>query len=347
MEQLLLNYISKKSSIFLYRGSFINKPSLVISDIVEDIMASKFSRKIKNRTLFLLIEITQNIEKYSEHNINFKDWFLVSNVKEGVIIQSRNTVKTDNLPELKGRLEKISSSNREELNSLFTETLTKSLEVEKISPGLGLIEMKRRNKKAFDYSFQELDNEFSAFQITLFIGEGESEAEEEEIKRLNQLTKQFSKDTETMIYAGSFEGAAVSSIIKLFEKLKLSQNQVITSKYQHCIIEKIQNAKEHGYKIEDSVDGFFLLEKEHGKITTVCCNRTDNPQIIESRISNLNSLSDQELNDANKNALLDFNNEGGLGLIQVAKYTRPSPLLSKTFYTDNKECYFYLRSIYK
>ena len=346
MGQELLEYISNESSIFLYRGSFLNKPSLSISSIVEDNLTSKFSRKIKNRTLFLLIEITQNIEKYSEHHIDFKDMFLVSNVKNGIIIQSENTIKNSNLEVLKDRLEKISESSRDELNKLFTSTLTKSLEVNKKSPGLGLIEMKRKNRRAFRYEFKEINEEYSTFSITLFISEHEDQDGAEEINEIDKIKNVLNYNSDIIIYAGSFESAVVSSITKLIEKLELCDDRTITSKYQHTIIEKIQNAKEHGFKENDNILGYFSLKKNNDSITSVCCNRAENTDKLNEKIVSLNKKSEEELKELIKSIMLDFEQDGGLGLAQVAKYSRPSPLISKTFYNAKKETFFYLSSKY-
>ena len=165
----LINYNSEGKNILFYSGTFTFKPSIVITNLVENILEDDVSRALKNRCLFLLIEILQNIEKYSHHHSELLDDFIIVNDTNQVLISASNIIQNDDVDKLKAQLEKVDDASLEELSSIFTEKLTNSLSVQGKSPGLGLIEIKRKNKKAYIYDFKQLSNELTRYTITVSI----------------------------------------------------------------------------------------------------------------------------------------------------------------------------------
>ena len=67
-----------------------------------------------------------------------------------------------------------------------------------------------------------------------------------------------------------------------------------------------------------------------------------NPSKINKYINTLNSFNDLELKEFTKKSLLNDEIKGGLGLAQVAKYLRPSPLKTKIISIDEENKYFYI-----
>lgn len=341
LEQELINYTTKGGAIFYYKGTFYDKPSLSISEIVEQNLTSKLPKKLLHRTLFLLIEVLQNIEKYSAHHPVYNDSFCLENNNNVLFIEASNVVENTNLKKLKLHLEQVSKSNIDELNELFRATLTKSIEVKQKSPGLGLIEMKRKNKKAYQFSFDELDENFTRFNLLLTI---DIEVNQPHLMDLDgsKIKQIFSKKNEVIAFAGNFDNSSVSQFLRLVNYSKFSSNQTLNSKYHHVIIEMVQNAKKHGAKNTFGKSGFFIIENFKENISVACCNYVDKKNAINEQISDLNALSDKKLNQYSSQVMLDENIDGGLGLIQIAKYLRPSPISSKSFYDSNNEHFCYL-----
>ena len=109
----------------------------------------------------------------------------------------------------------------------------------------------------------------------------------------------------------------------------------------------VQNAKKHGQVKDGRKDGFFIIENENEIIKSVCCNHASETTILSERINDLNNCELDELTKKSKDSLLNFDENGGLGLIQMAMFSHPSPLISKTILGPNKEKFMYIETIFK
>ena len=138
----------------------------------------------------------------------------------------------------------------------------------------------------------------------------------------------------------------LNPIISLIENINLVDDKTIVSKYQHCIIEMIQNSNEHGIN-EFDIGGFFSLCHSNDSISISCCNIVSDENDLVQKVDELNGKSLEELKKLNKEQMMDFSKEGGLGFIQLAQYSHPSPLKSKTFLVDDSYNFFYIESQFK
>lgn len=345
LEKSLINFSQKGGSIFFYKGNFENRPSLKILNIVEENIIDKFHKKTKRKTLFFIIEILQNIEKYSEHLEDINDWCFIADTNNKLKIYSQNVISNSKIDRLKEKLTFISNSTAEEIKNLYFSTLTKSLEVDKKSPGLGFIELKRKNDLPFDYSFTKIDDNFSFFNLDISIqleNENPSLEQESDIIKNELISKNH-----ISLYAGDFNGAAASSFNSLVGKLNLSDNKTVSSKYQHAIIEMVQNAKRHGVAVDNRKNGFFYIEEKDNKIETVCCNQTNDTTSLIKSIDELNKCSLEELKIKSRESLLNFEVSGGLGLIQLAMFSHPSPLFSKIISTSKNINFLYIGVLFQ
>lgn len=328
---------------------------MAISHIVEDFISVKHLGKVKRKTLFFLIEITQNIEKYSEHDNDNKDWFLVYSNPGKITIESQNVIKNQFVDELRNQLENINSSSQEELKEMFTTKLSKSLSEDKKSPGLGFIELKRKNKKSFDFDFQKIDEHKSTFSLKvsiddLTIEEGADSDNVVDDKLTNEILhikKEFDSKDDIIVFSGDLSGSTVAPVVNLIEKVEFSDDLTLRSKYQHSLIELLQNSKEHSVAENEAKSGFLIVQKIDDNVIVGCCNKAVKYDSLLKEIEDLNNCTKDELKDYSKRALLNFEKEGGLGLIQVANLSHPSPLLSKTFYNANNETFLYIESKFR
>ena len=143
-------------------------------------------------------------------------------------------------------------------------------------------------------------------------------------------------------FSGDFDNPSIPTILNLSEKANLSDNKLLNSKYHHSLIELVQNAKEYTPITNGIKSGFFLIENLSDFINVSCCNAAEKKTDVDSKILSLNQKKEEELNSEYKKAYLDDDNDGGLGIIQFAKYLRPSPIKSKTFYIDENQKFVYI-----
>lgn len=314
--------------------------------MIEEQISSIQNKKIQKRVIFFIIEVVQNIEKYTADKNGTTDWFQLSKINEDILIQSQNKISNESVAKLKIHLETVTTSSKEEIDQLFFETLGKSIDVDKRSPGLGLIEMRRRNKKAFRYGFEKIDENSSYFNLELVVSENSTAIAPEIHEKLAGMRSFFHESSSTVFYAGEMERKILGPLIHLIENLKLCNDLTTTSKYQHCIIEKIQNAREHSRSVNGQKPGFFLVEQVQNQIVTACCNSCDDSARIISHVNTLNSLSEAALQAESKRAIMNLEESGGVGLIQIALYSRPSPILSKSISHRNMGDFCYISTTF-
>lgn len=347
LDKKLIDFSIKRGSLFYYKGNFKNRPSVRILNLVEETIADSFNKKNKRKTLFFIIEIIQNIEKYSEHLDSKTDSCLISYYNSTLNIESKNIIENKKIDKLKNKLNSIISTSDKEVKELYFETLSASLENGKISPGLGFIELKRKNNNPFEFNFTKVNDQYSTFQLNISIDIEDDKNEMIKSEDFSIIKDLLNEKKQIALFAGSFNGATASSFVNLINKLDLSQNKVLNSKYQHAIIEMVQNAKRHGVAVDNRKNGFFYIEEKDNKIETVCCNQTNNTTSLIKSIDELNKCSLEELKIKSRESLLNFEVSGGLGLIQLAMFSHPSPLFSKIISTSKNINFLYIGVLFQ
>ena len=344
-EENVLDKINKNLFFFYYQGSFLSRPGINILDVLEKNIESVLTKKITKRAFFFGIEMIQNIEKYSANSPDITDSISLVKDDKGIQLISENAVFNSDIDKLKAHIDKVSSSSKEELEELYFERLKKTLNDGSKSPGLGLIELNRRGDNQLKYSFEKVTEEYSNFKLHICMFEDNEDQCDEDLEvDLYELVKSEYKEKKAAIfYSGLFNNKLLLPLIDFIEGLELIKDETLVSKYQHCIIEMIQNANEHG-KNKNGVGGFFSLLQTSECICTACCNLVDKNAGLVELIDDLNSKTFEELKQLNRQKLMDFGTDGGLGFIQLAQYLHPSPLKSKNFYLDEINDFFYIES---
>lgn len=134
------------------------------------------------KLLTLMIEILENVLKYSDHFevfvMDFPDYqpeFELILNDEGFILTSRNPVRDKDKTEISSRIDKINTSDDDELKKIYRDTITNGIFTEKGGAGLGFIEMAKITTNSIVYSFKPIDKGFSYFEVTLHINHLEEE----------------------------------------------------------------------------------------------------------------------------------------------------------------------------
>ena len=126
------------------------------------------------KLLALMIEILENILKYSDHfddfTQNFPEYlpeFEISKNHSSFIIISRNPVVKYDLKRVETKIEKVNSYKDEELKQYYREIITNGMFTEKGGAGLGFIEMVKITGNPLAYSFRSLREDYSSFELKL------------------------------------------------------------------------------------------------------------------------------------------------------------------------------------
>ncbi len=124
----------------------------------------------------LLIEILENILKYSDHydgfiedNPVFEPEFHLSRNTNSYIIRAINPIKHQDISRVKRKIDLINNLNQDEMRILYRETLTNGEFTEKGGAGLGFFEMVKISGRPIQYNFRSLSDGFSNFELLLYL----------------------------------------------------------------------------------------------------------------------------------------------------------------------------------
>ncbi|MEA3452351.1 MAG: SiaB family protein kinase, partial [Bacteroidota bacterium] len=165
--------LTEQNIYLVFKGDFHQNNILALFDILRKQMAETVvSIKLKN----ILIEVLQNIEKHGENIQGITDWkpgiVTIHKVDDTYYLSASNYIKNTKTQELKEKIEKINSLDKDELNDFYRANLLDfSNEITAKKTGLGYIDIRRRCGNGLLFEFTKLDDDYSIFFIQITINE--------------------------------------------------------------------------------------------------------------------------------------------------------------------------------
>ncbi|MBE0653811.1 MAG: hypothetical protein IH594_08430 [Bacteroidales bacterium] len=129
---------------------------------------------VYKKILSVMIEVLENVYKYSEHYSN--NPFILQNCipsfkllrnPSGYCLQCSNPLLNIHIPELRDKLEIVNSKTYEELRQLYHQTITNGKFSNKGGAGLGIIEMAKISGNPLNFSFKEINEEYSLYTLEI------------------------------------------------------------------------------------------------------------------------------------------------------------------------------------
>lgn len=132
-------------------------------------------KKISHNVFTVLIEMTQNIIKYSKSESDDINLFksngliLVGKNEEGdFYVHSQNIVSLADKNKITKRIEEIKKLNEDEIKQRYKELRRSAANSHEIGAGIGFYEIAKRAKN-ITYEFEEINNDKSNFYLTINI----------------------------------------------------------------------------------------------------------------------------------------------------------------------------------
>ncbi len=320
---------SKYPFTLFYQGNYQDLPTYNLIDIVEKNVSYTFKNSSLKKFVYLVVESLQNIERYSANLPSSKDFVFIHVSNSFFHFCSQNVIPHSKVEGLKHRLDEVSSKTQDELRTIYVQTAESDEYTEKGS-GLGLIEMARKTNQSFNYSFDEMDKDYSFYRLNFAIPvDKKSEAHysnwNESNEFLESLIKGFEKNNSTLYYGGDFSTKFILSLINLLNTVKNKDATSVSKKTHHILIELTQNIKKHALSLNEFVSGQMFVEWEQENMSLSTYNLIEDSKIssLEKRIAELNKLNYEELLELSKKQLQDLSIVDGLGLIDIALLTHP------------------------
>ncbi len=165
------------TSVLQFKGRLtFEKIGILLNDLKNRKESLGISPILYKKLLTLMIEILENILKYSDHYQDFiidRPEFLPEfelNFDEvGFMIVARNPVRNEDKKVIADKIEKINTSSEEELRKVYRETITNGIFTEKGGAGLGFIEMAKTTSRDLEFSFRPASDGYSVYELILHI----------------------------------------------------------------------------------------------------------------------------------------------------------------------------------
>lgn len=168
---------SASISILKYKGKFtFERIGILLNDLKNKKETYNIDPVQYKKLLTLMIEILENVLKYSDrfevfvmdHPDYQPEFELILN-EDGFVLTSRNPVRDKDQKEISRRINRINTSDEEELKKIYRDTITNGIFTEKGGAGLGFIEMAKITTNTIVYSFIPIEKGFSYFELSLHI----------------------------------------------------------------------------------------------------------------------------------------------------------------------------------
>jgi hypothetical protein len=168
MHQMML----ENNIILVYEGEFtqeITKSVLAMAERNMDSIGEESG--IKRKVFNVMVECLQNIVKHGDEYVSDEKRantaiFMIGKHQDSYIITSGNPIKDDHIDNLRSKLDKINSLDKDGLKSLYKEIIKSGTGLtNKGGAGLGFVDMARKSGQKLEYEFESLGEGRSFFSL--------------------------------------------------------------------------------------------------------------------------------------------------------------------------------------
>ena len=332
----LFNHLQEDDSSLIYMGGFDDHFTDILIEVNE--AASQEDKKsTRKKVSYLIAECFQNIVRHADpegdyggSHITHPKMFALRN-NEGIYYMSTsNIVRQSKVEKLKNALDSLQNLSPEELKEIYLNSLNTEGHNEAGGAGLGLIEMARKSKKAPNYDFEEINDDFSNFfmQIEVVPKDSDSDGGRIPLSLSQKLYRQLVDQKILLLRKGDFSQSQVLPLFKLIEAnvTHLKAGSTFNKKSIYCLIEMLQNISKHGYEDYGKTMGIITISEfgEYHRISSGNYIPNEEVEEIKSRLDELSTMNEATLKRIYKKALFNFDHDSkkggaGIGLIEMFK----------------------------
>ncbi|MCS7004297.1 MAG: SiaB family protein kinase [Cytophagales bacterium] len=161
--------------ILVYEGEFnqdITKSVLAMAERNMDAYGE--DNNVKRKVFNVMVECLQNICKHAENydkNSNAKNnaVFMIGKQDMEYFITSGNAIPNSAVPEMRKRLDRVNSLDKEGLKALYKDIIKNGSLSDKGGAGLGFVDMARKSGNKLYYDFEPINQELSFFSLKTVI----------------------------------------------------------------------------------------------------------------------------------------------------------------------------------
>lgn len=129
---------------------------------------------VYKKIITVMIESLENVYKYSDvysdlvkKKEEFLPSFQLTKNSSTIKLITSNPVKNEDINVLRCKIELVNDKDRDELKSLYVQTITNGKFSAKGGAGLGFIEMAKTSGNNLEFSFESIDETFSLYTFSV------------------------------------------------------------------------------------------------------------------------------------------------------------------------------------
>ena len=324
--------------LFVYRGSITDRNSLPLITLLENEMKDDSFGVVGQKRLFMFaLESLQNVAKHGDHD-KYAGMSLVTykRTDDGYTITTGNMIATENVEDLKRRLDKVNNLDIKDIKDLYRQILSTTEFSEKGGAGLGLIEMAIKTGNRLDYDFVPINEDFSYFILSKTVDSsgqgmhsenGSRAFQSDSVVRLERL---MAENNICLTWSGHITSGIGEEVLSITES-KLAEDDVDSAfrrRVFNIMVESLENVSKYNpgrepeakYGIPVAIVG---LEDETFLLTTgnlVVNSRVDE---LKKKLDYINSYDKAGLKELFFTTLsgqsIETDSTGNMGLISMAR----------------------------
>ena len=345
---------------YTYRGSFTTKVTDTILSLTEsNLQNENVEKKIRKRVFFIIVEGLQNVTRHQSSDdcdelVGYPGLFVVQYKPDGYYITTGNLIRTSQVNQIQGQIDKINQLDKNELKKYSLEVLDEGEFSEKGGAGLGLIEIARKSGTSLVYEFEKVNDDFSFFYMHTKIMDTGVDSEIDErasIKQVIERHKLLEKQNILLNFIGAFTQDTLVNLLSITEN-QLQGTVILKMKVFNLMVEILQNivnhADEYVYNDVKGKHAIFYIRETNDKLVFTSGNYIQNSKIdnFKTRLERVNNLTEEHLAEAYKETLLNLDSQSdenpGLGLIDI-KMKSKTPFNFDFYKVDKTFSFFTLK----
>jgi hypothetical protein len=163
------------TSVIHYKGRItFERIGMLLNDLKTRKESYRIQPVVYKKLLTLMIEVLENIFKYSDHFEEFtRDQpeylpeFELKIDKDDFLLIARNPVRRSDTDRIRSRIHTINNSTEEHLKKIYRETITNGVFTEKGGAGLGFIEMAKIASRELDFNFSPASGDYLIYELII------------------------------------------------------------------------------------------------------------------------------------------------------------------------------------
>jgi len=161
--------------ILVFQGDFTQETIKSILTMAErNLDSSGEESAIKRKVFNVMVEALQNIVKHSDELVDGQlkshaAIFLIGREADKYSIMSGNPIRKANIQNLEQKLNQINGLDKDGLKDLYKEIIKNTTISDKGGAGLGFVDMARKSGEKLEFSFPDMNSEYSFFCIKVSV----------------------------------------------------------------------------------------------------------------------------------------------------------------------------------